>query len=71
MTVLKEVVAELITMFVAESRLTIAILGVVTVAGCVANFTDLDPLVAGTMMLLGCLILLIESVWRSAKASTT
>jgi len=41
------------------------------VAGCLANFTDLDPLVAGTMMLLGCLILLIESVWRSAKASTT
>ena len=56
MTMLKEVVAELISMFVAERRLTIAILGVVTVAGCVANFTDLDPLVAGTMMLLGCLI---------------
>ena len=71
MTVLREVVAELITMFVAERRLTIAVLGVVTVAGYLANFTDLDPLVAGTMMLLGCLILLIESVWRSAKASTT
>ena len=71
MTVLKEIIAELITMFVAERRLTIAVLGVVTVAGYLANFTDLDPLVAGTMMLLGCLILLIESVWRSAKASTT
>jgi len=71
MTMLKEVVAELISMFVAERRLTIAVLGVVTVAGWLANFTDLDPLVAGTMMLLGCLILLIESVWRSAKASTT
>ena len=71
MTMLKEVVAELISMFVAERRLTIAVLGVVTVAGWLANFTDLDPLVVGTMMLLGCLILLIESVWRSAKASTT
>ena len=71
MTVLKEVVAELISMFVGEKRLTIAVLGVVTVAGCLANFTDLDPLVGGTMMLLGCLILLIESVWRSAKASAT
>ena len=71
MTVLKEVVAELIGMFVGERRLTIAVLGVVTVAGCLANFTDLDPLVGGTMMLLGCLILLIESVWRSAKASAT
>ena len=71
MTVLKEVVAELISMFVGERRLTIAVLAVVTMAGCLANFTDLDPLVGGTMMLLGCLILLIESVWRSAKASTT
>jgi hypothetical protein len=71
MTVLKEVVAELMSMFVGERRLTIAVLVVVTVAGCLANFTDLDPLVGGTMMLLGCLILLIESVWRSAKASAT
>jgi hypothetical protein len=71
MTVLKEVVAELISMFVGERRLTIAVLGIVTVAGCLANFTDLDPLVGGTMMLLGCLILLIESVWRAAKASAS
>ncbi len=69
MTVLKEVVAELISMFVGERRLTIAVLGVVTVAGCLANFADLDPLVGGTVMLLGCLMLLIESVWRAAKAS--
>jgi hypothetical protein len=69
MTVLKEVVAELISMFVGERRLTIAVLTLVAGAGCLANFTDLDPLVGGTMMLLGCLILLIESVWRSAKAS--
>jgi hypothetical protein len=71
MTVLREVVAELIGMFVGERRLTIAVLAVVTVAGCLANFTDLDPLVGGTMMLLGCLILLIESIWRSAKAGAT
>ena len=71
MTVLKEVVAELIGMFVGERRLTIAVLGVVTVAGFLANFTDLDPLVGGTMMLLGCLILLIESVWHAAKASAS
>jgi hypothetical protein len=71
MTVLKEVVAELIGMFVGERRLTIAVLAVVTVAWCLANFTDLDPLVGGTMMLLGCLILLIESVWRAAKTSAS
>jgi hypothetical protein len=68
MTVLREVAAELIGMFVAEKRLTIAILGVVTAAGCLVNFTDLDPLVGGSVMLLGCLILLVENVWRSARA---
>ena len=69
MTVLKEVVAELIGMFVAEKRLTITVLTVVTMAGCLVDFTDLDPLVGGTVVLFGCLILLIESVCRSARAS--
>ena len=71
MTVLKEVAAELIGMFVAEKRLTLAVLGVVTVAGCLVNFTDLDPLVGGTVVLLGCVILLIENVWRSARAGAS
>ncbi len=71
MSVLKEVVAELIGMFVAEKRLTLAVLGVVTVAGCLVNFTDLDPLVGGTVVLLGCLILLIENVWRSARTGAS
>jgi hypothetical protein len=71
MTVLKEVVAELIGMFVAERRLTIAVLTVATIAGCLVDFTDLDPLVGGSVVLVGCLILLIESVCRSARAGTS
>jgi hypothetical protein len=71
MTILKEVVAELIGMFVAERWLTIAVLMVVTMAGCLVDFTDLDPLVGGSVVLFGCLILLIESVCRSARAGTS
>jgi hypothetical protein len=71
MTVLKEVVAELIGMFVAEKRLTIAVLTIVAMAGCLIDFTDLDPLVGGSVVLFGCLILLIESVYRCARASTS
>jgi hypothetical protein len=71
MTVLKEVVAELIGMFVGEKRLTIAALTVVTIAGCLVDFTGLDPLVGGTVLLFGCLILLIESVCRSARAGAS
>jgi hypothetical protein len=71
MTIFKEVVAELIGMFVAEKRLTIAVLGVVTLAGCLVNFTGLDPLVGGSVVLFGCLILLIENVWRSARTGAS
>ena len=71
MTVLKEVVAELIGMFIAERRLTIAVLAVVAMAACLVDFTDLDPLVGGTVVLFGCLILLIASVCRSARAGTS
>jgi hypothetical protein len=71
MTVLKEIAAELTGMFVAEKRLTIAVLTVVTMAGCLVDFTELDPLVGGTVVVFGCLILLIESVCRSARAGTS
>ena len=71
MTVLKEVVAELVGMFIAEGRLTIAVLTLVTMAAYLVDFTDLDPLVGGTVVLFGCLILLIESVCRSARAGTS
>jgi hypothetical protein len=71
MTVIKEVVAELIGMFVAEKRLTIAVLTIVAMAGGLVDFTDLDPLVGGSVVLFGCLILLIESVCRCARAGTS
>lgn len=71
MTVLKEVVAELIGMFVGEKRLTTALLAVVTMAAWLVDFTRLDPLVGGTVLVFGCPILLIESVRRSARARTS
>ena len=71
MTVVKEVLAELIGMFVGERRLTIAVLMIVAMAGGLVDFTGLDPLVGGAVMLFGCLILLIESVCRSARADAS
>jgi len=70
-TMLKDLAAELIGMFVAERRLTIAVLGIVIVAGCFAKLTDLDPLVAGIVVLVGCPTLLIESIWRAARHGVT
>ena len=71
MTMLKELAAELIGMFVGEKRLTIAVLTMVVTAGWLVDFSGLDPLIGGTVLLFGCLILLIESVCRSARAGAS
>ena len=71
MTMLKELAGELIGMFVAEKRLTIAVLAIVVVAGLLVDFAGLNPLVGGAVLLFGCLILLIESVCRAARVSTS
>jgi hypothetical protein len=70
MTILKELSAELIGMFFAEKRLTVAILALVAAAGWLVEFIGIDQLVAGAVLLFGCLVLLIESVCRSARAQT-
>jgi hypothetical protein len=67
MTMLKELAAEMIGMFVAEKRLPIAVLSIVAVAGSLVDLAGLNPLVGGAVLLFGCLILLIESVCRAAR----
>ena len=67
MTMLKELTGELIGMFFAEKRLTIAVLAIVAVAGSLVDFAGLNPLVGGAVLLFVCLILLIESVGRAAR----
>jgi hypothetical protein len=71
MTMLKEIAAELIGMFVGETRLTISVLAIVAVVGSLVDFIDLDPLLGGAALLFGCQVLLIESVCRSARAGAS
>ena len=70
MTMLKELAAELIGMFVGETRLTISVLAIVAAVGSV-DFIGLDPLLGGAVLLFGCLILLVEDVCRSARAGAS
>jgi hypothetical protein len=67
MTMLRELAGELVGMFVAEKRLAIAVLAIVAVTGSLVDLAGLNPLVGGAMLLLGCLMLLIESVCRAAR----
>jgi uncharacterized membrane protein YgdD (TMEM256/DUF423 family) len=69
MSILKDVILELVGMFIADARLTAAILALVALT---AVLTDLiaasTPLLGGTVLLAGCLGLVIESVRRAARA---
>ena len=67
MTMLKELAAELIGMFVAERRLTISVLAIVAMVASLVDLIGVAPLLGGTALLLGCLALLVESVLRGAK----
>ena len=67
MTMLKELAAELIGMFLAEKRLTLAVLALVAVTGLLVDFTNVDRLVGGAILLFGSLILLVVSVCHAAR----
>jgi hypothetical protein len=68
MTIVREVAAELFGMFAGEKRLTLAVLAVVAAAGFLLDFTSLNQLIAGSVLLFGCALLLIENVCRSTRA---
>ena len=68
MTILREIAGELIGMFIGEKPLAIALLLIVATTGLLTNFTGLGRLIGGIFLLLGCLILLVESVCRAARA---
>ena len=67
MNILKDVLIELFSMFVADARLTAAILAIVVVAALIIDATDLSPLVGGAFLMVGCITVLFLSVRREAN----
>ena len=67
MTVLKEVVAELIGMFVPEKQMTAAVLALVALSGSLIDVAGLDELTGGGVLLFGSLTLLVASVCHAAR----
>jgi len=68
MRMLEELAAELVGMFVGETRLTISVLAIVALAGSLVDFIGLDPLLGGAVLLVGSLTLLVESVLRGVRS---
>jgi hypothetical protein len=68
MNLLKEVAAELIGMFFGDTRMTLAVLLIVAAAGGLITLTGIDPLVGGSVLALGCPLLLLANLRRSKTA---
>lgn len=68
MTILKDVLTELIGMFVGDVRLSFSILIVVAMAAGTIDLAGTPPIVGGAVLLAGCLAVVIFAVLRAAKA---
>lgn len=69
MTILKDVLAELIGMFAADARLSAAVLVVVALSAALIDLAGVEPLLGGGLLLAGCLLLVVGSVRRAARRS--
>lgn len=64
---LKELLFELVGMFVGDAALTLAILVVVAVTAVLVDLARIEPLIGGGVLVVGCLVALVENVRRSAR----
>ena len=67
MSLIGDVVKELFSMFLADGRLTIATLALVAIVAGLVVALHVGPLVGGSMLLLGCLVILVEAAAREAR----
>ena len=67
MSGLAALLRELAGLFVDDGSLALAILAIVAVAGICAALTPNVPLLAGAVLLFGCLAVLLANVLRAAR----
>lgn len=67
MTMLIEVLQELAGMFIADARLALSILALILLIAVLTFGVGLAPLVCGGLLVLGCILILIEAVFREAR----
>jgi len=67
MSALTALLRELAGLFVDDGSLALAILAIVAVAGICVVLTPNLPLLAGAVLLLGCLAVLLANVLRAAR----
>lgn len=67
MNILAEVFRELVGMFLAEARLSLATLALVGLVAVLSLAVHVAPLLAGAILLVGCFAILIEATVREVR----
>ncbi len=68
MSIFIQVLKDLVGMFIADARLSGAILALVAIIAGMLNYTAINPLTAGWLLLAGCVLLLVTSALRAAAS---
>jgi hypothetical protein len=67
MSIIIDVAKELLGMFLTDARLTIATLVLVALVAALVVEMGIAPLAGGTLLLAGCLAILVEAAAREAR----
>ncbi len=67
MSLLRDVAKELLGMFLADARLATATLVLVALVAGLVVAMRVEPLLGGSVLLLGCLAILVETAVREAR----
>jgi uncharacterized membrane protein len=67
MTILRDLVRELVGMFLADARLTSAILVLVVLVAGLVHELGMNTGAGGTILTVGCLAILVEAATREAR----
>jgi hypothetical protein len=67
MNILRDVARELLGMFLADARLTTAILVLVALVAGLVIAVSVEPLLGGSVLLLGSLAIVVEAAVREAR----
>jgi hypothetical protein len=67
MSILFQVLKDLVGMFLADVRMTLAVLGLVAGTATLARYEVFDLTTVGWLLLAGCVVLLLVSVTSAAR----
>ena len=67
MKLIRATLAELIGMFIDDGQLALTLVALIVVVTLLVKAMGIGPLAGGLLLLAGCILLLLESVYRDAR----